>query len=106
VASTPLDPAEVMVLTEAIGRCPAFRTILGKLELIEELMRGREKPFYSVDEVAERYGRSAYTIRRWISEGRLKATRLQDGGPRGRLMIAREELARLDVSGSIPASDQ
>lgn len=85
---------EAWVISEALGR-----TIIEKLQLIEDVLRAREKPYHSVEDVAQRYGRSAYTVRRWISEGRLKATRLRDGGPRGRLMIAREELTRLDGTG-------
>ncbi|MEI7687898.1 MAG: helix-turn-helix domain-containing protein, partial [Planctomycetota bacterium] len=54
---------------------------------------------FVVEEVAELTGRSAYTIRRWISEKKLQAIRLRDGGPRGKLLIARAELERLIGDG-------
>lgn len=75
-------------------------------ELLTEL-RGRTKPLLTVAGVARLVGRSPYRIREWIREGRLSAVRVADTGPRGRLLVAREELQRLLESGrgeNLPAS--
>ena len=69
-----------------------------KLDVVLELLGGRRKDFYTVEEVAEALGRSAYTVRRWILEKKLSATRVQ-GGPRGRLLVRREDFDRLVANG-------
>ena len=49
--------------------------------------------------------RSAYTIRKWITSGRLKAIRVSGTGPRGRLLVPRSEIETLITSargGDIP----
>lgn len=74
---------------------------------LRELLASRRKDHYVVDEIAELTGRTPYTIRRWISEGRLQAIRLRDGGPRGKLLIPRSELERLIAAGKgadVPAA--
>lgn len=70
-----------------------------KLEALRELLATRRKEHYVVEEIAELTGRSAYTIRRWITEGKLQAIRLRDGGPRGKLLVPRAELERLIAAG-------
>jgi excisionase family DNA binding protein len=70
-----------------------------RLDEIHELVTGHSKEHLTVAEVAEMTGRSAYTVRRWISDGRLKASRIIDTGERGRLLIHREELHRLIGAG-------
>jgi excisionase family DNA binding protein len=52
-----------------------------------------------VEEVARLVGRSAYTVRRWIAEHRINASRIADTGPRGRLLIPREEVGKLISEG-------
>jgi excisionase family DNA binding protein len=69
------------------------------LSTVLEQLKGKCKPFQTVAEVAEAVGRSEYTVRRWIGEGRLKAIRVEGDGPKGRLLIAREELDRLVRQG-------
>lgn len=78
-----------------------------KIDGLCALLSRQRKDHLTVEEVAELTGRSEYTIRRWVSEGRLTAIRLAEGGPRGRLLIARGELDRLvaaGIGGNIPAS--
>jgi len=76
-----------------------FPSLQKTVDGLRELLVGRHKDHYRVDEIAEMTGRSAYTVRRWIAEGKLQAIRLQDGGPRGRLLVPRAELERLIASG-------
>ena len=73
--------------------------LFSRLDEIHGLVTGRTKEHHTVAEAAEMFGRSAYTIRRWITEGRLKASRVIDTGQRGRLVIHRDELQRLIGAG-------
>ena len=57
------------------------------------------KPYYTVQEVAVLVARSGYTIRRWIAEGRIKAIRVEGTGPRGRLLVPRNQLDALVSTG-------
>jgi excisionase family DNA binding protein len=70
----------------------------GQREL-RELLAGRSKPLLTIEEVAELTGRTSYTVRRWVKEGRLTATRVSGTGPRGRLLVAREQVQRLVAAG-------
>jgi len=75
--------------------------------LAEEISRLREdmragamagrwaKPFYTVRELAQQLGRSPYTIRRWIREGKIHAVKLNSGGPRDQYLIEHEEVQEL-----------
>lgn len=63
------------------------------------VLRGKSKSHYSTAEVAEAVDRSEYTIRSWIKGGLLRAVRVDGTGPRGRLLVPREELERLIQSG-------
>jgi excisionase family DNA binding protein len=99
------------LLERIYGKIEALETIVAelsthrlvsmeeKLDGLRDLLARRRKDHFTVEEVAELTGRSAYTIRRWISLGKLKAHRISEGGPRGRLLIAATELERLVPAG-------
>jgi excisionase family DNA binding protein len=93
LAARPGEEPSAQCLAEALGK------ILSKLDEIQEVLAGARKSHLTVEEVARLVGRSAYTVRRWISEHRINANRVADTGPRGRLLIAREEVARLIAEG-------
>jgi hypothetical protein len=71
-----------------------------RLDEIRELVVGRSKEHLTVAEVAEMTGRSAYSGRRWISDGRLNASRVSNTGERGRLLVQRDDLKRI-ISGGL-----
>ena len=84
----------------------AVQGLEAKLDEIHGQITGQLKPFNSVEEVARLADRSAYTVRRWISDGLIEAVRVPGTGPKGRLLIRREELKKLIDLGlgeSIPA---
>jgi excisionase family DNA binding protein len=70
-----------------------------KLDELRDRINGRFKSHFTPEEFAAIVGRSAYTIRRWIAEKRLRATRVKGTGPKGRLLIPRAELDRLITEG-------
>jgi excisionase family DNA binding protein len=74
---------------------------------IRTLLAGRRKSHYTVEEVAEATGRAPYTVRHWISSRRIKAIRVPHTGPRGRLLVPREELERIigmGLGGEVPGT--
>ena len=76
-----------------------FSALTSRLEAVTEGLARRTKSHLTVDEVADLTGRAPYTIRRWVKEGRIQAQRLREGGPKGRLLIAREEVQKLIETG-------
>jgi len=98
VEGTSVAMREVVTRLDSLGR---------QLSRVEELLGAQKKPLLTIDEVADLTGRSAYTVRRWVAEGRLHATRVSGTGPRGRLLVDRRELDRLVHAGlgeSIPGT--
>jgi excisionase family DNA binding protein len=77
----------------------ALRPLRAELEGLRAVLQGRRKSHYTVEEVAELTGRTPYTVRRWVTEKRIKAIRLSGTGPKGRLLIPREELDALISAG-------
>lgn len=73
--------------------------ILAGLGEVRRILDGRSKSHYTVEEVAGLTGRAPYTVRTWIKEGRVRATRVSATGPKGRLLVAREELQKLVTAG-------
>lgn len=84
--SNAVTPANMSLLERIAGRLDSLEL---KVEGLRELLIARRKDFYTVDEVADIVGRSAFTVRRWITEGRLHATRIEGTGPRGKLLVPR-----------------
>lgn len=90
-----------------------FRGLERQLVDLRSLIEVRQKELMTVEELARLVGRSAFTVRRWISQGKIEATRVNGTGPRGRLLVRRSELAKLLSLGSgaeippgvLPASD-
>lgn len=83
-----------------------LRQLRDAVEEIRSQLAGTSKSHFTVDEVAAMTGRVPYTVRSWIKEGRIRAERVAGTGPRGRLLIPREELKKLITQGhgeSVPA---
>ncbi len=73
---------------------------------IRSSLSASHKPLYTVEEVARLTGRSSYTIRRWVADGRIHATRVQGSGPKGKLLIPRDQLHAIvteGLGGDLPA---
>jgi excisionase family DNA binding protein len=84
---------------EDIAPGSVLAQILSTVLEIRALLAGTRKPYYAVEEVARLTGRSGYTVRRWIAEHRIQATRVAGTGPKGRLLIAATELDKLIATG-------
>jgi excisionase family DNA binding protein len=76
-----------------------LRDLRDDLAEVKMTLQGHHKPQMTVGEVAELTGRSSYTVRRWIKEGRIAATRVQGTGPKGRLLISRQAIDSLVRAG-------
>jgi excisionase family DNA binding protein len=82
-----------------------LETIDHKMDELLALVSGTTKSHYPVEEMAQLTSRSGYTVRRWIKEKLITATRIEGTGPRGRWLIPRselEKLIRLGRGGTVP----
>jgi excisionase family DNA binding protein len=66
---------------------------------LDDWFSRRGKSHLTVEEFAGAVGRSPYTTRKWISQGKIRAVRVSGTGPRGRYLIARAELERVVADG-------
>jgi len=80
-----------------VVRC--LPTVESGLKALKDQLGRRTKTHLTVEEVAEITGRAPYTVRRWIKEKRIRAQRIKDGGPKGRLLVPREEIEQLIAGG-------
>lgn len=93
--SASVPPPSISTFEQLIAYFQAnLNKLDSRLDELHDLVAGRTKAHLTVAEVAEMTGRSAYTVRRWISDGRLAASRVTNTGERGRLLIHRDELQR------------
>jgi excisionase family DNA binding protein len=96
----PCQPDPAVGLGDVIADMSrSIHDLQATVEEILNRLRGATKDHYTVDEVAEQTGRAPYTVRTWIREGRLRAVRVDGSGPRGRLLVPREELRKLIADG-------
>src|SRR5687768_9055459 len=77
-----------------------IRAVLAELNDLRTELRTRTKPLLTVEELAALTGRVPFTVRRWIREGRIRAERVTGTGPKGRLLIPREEVCKLITLGN------
>ncbi len=70
---------------------------------LRDSLTTRVKPLLTVTEVAELTGRAPYTVRNWIKDGLIKAERVQGTGPRGRLLVPREQVEKIVHLGRGPS---
>jgi excisionase family DNA binding protein len=102
VESEQVPPGDADADTRAM-----FRQIIVSLDNILTRLAGTHKDFYTIAEIAALTGRSQYTVRRWVTEKRVTATRVAGSGPKGRLLIARDQVSALVYSGlgeAVPAA--
>ncbi len=90
------DPLPSELITHLLGAIQEMRDAVFD---IRERVSGASKSHFTVEEVAAAVGRAPFTVRRWIKDGRLRADRVTGTGPRGRLLIPREEFQKLVLSG-------
>jgi hypothetical protein len=63
-------------------------------------LAGKRKSHFTVEEVSALAGRAPYTVRQWIKHGLIRAIRVDGTGPKGRLLVPREELEKIVNRGS------
>jgi hypothetical protein len=88
-----------------VHRVEVDADITARLDIIESMLRDIHsqrvrKDYYSIGEVADRVGRTAYQVREWCRNGRITAIRKKCG--RGRFKewsIPHDELIRYESEG-------
>lgn len=90
---------DVQAVVHAGEILPLIRGIYSALDDIRTQLGGLRKSHYTVEEVASATGRAPYTVRVWVKQGRIRAIRVPGTGPKGRLLVPREEFQKLVGSG-------
>jgi excisionase family DNA binding protein len=88
-----------MTADEASELMRLVRTVVDDVRVLRQLVSGRLKSHLTVEEVADLTGRAPYTVRAWVKRGLIQAVRVDGTGPRGRLLVPREELRKLVTAG-------
>ncbi len=78
---------------------PVLAQILDGLRDIRDRLAGTRKDWYTIEEVARLTGRTSYSVRRWVKDGRITAIRVNGTGPRGQLLVAQDQIQRLVAAG-------
>ena len=103
-SSNAKDSQIMEMLKQILHQLTVLSAGIGEITKIEQ---GKSKSHYTIDEVAAYVRRTAYTVRRWIKEKKICAERVSGTGPKGRLLIPREELDKLihrGLGGSLPGN--
>jgi excisionase family DNA binding protein len=87
------------LITQFIAVLPLIPRILTTVDAIRSHLDKLRKSHYTVEEIADATGRAPYTVRTWVKDGRIRAIRVAGTGPKGRLLIPREELEKLVATG-------
>ncbi len=95
-AQDDLAPRQSDDAESLIRQIPA---LLHTLQAVQQLLEGKQKIFFSVEEFAGLVCRAPFTVRTWVKLGRIEATRVAGTGPRGRLLIGRDPLHKVVEGG-------
>jgi hypothetical protein len=96
---------EKPTIDERLDRIESSLSSLDRIEsLLASLVEQKTvKEWYSVDEVASRMGKAAYTVREWCRHDRILAQkRSYKRGKSAEWMISHEELLRVQNQGLLP----
>jgi len=89
-----------LALGEPVRDEMLWQTLFERLERIEKrLSLSTVKESYTTQEVAERVGRSEWTVRQWANKGKVQAKKVHGRGRQGEWRIPHDELARLQNEG-------
>src|SRR4051794_27261869 len=95
------SPSQGDAARRAPGVAEILRRLECRLECIETTLAGlaqerAEREYYSTAEVAQKLGKSEFTVREWCRLGRIRARKWRSGrGAHTSWVIAHEELLRI-----------
>lgn len=75
------------------------RELDGAFLELRAIIEGKRKAYVTIEELASLTGRAPYTVRTWVKQGRVRALRVSGTGPKGRLLISRDEVEKLIKTG-------
>jgi hypothetical protein len=102
VADQHLEERIAKAVEERMG--PVLAALVQRLEQLEDrLAISVVKECYTTEEVAERLGRSEWTVRQWCNKGQVRGARkVRSKGRTGEWRIPHDELVRLQNEGPLP----
>ena len=92
-------------LDRSDSSCPIalLMQIAERLDGIEKSIASSvEKEAYTTVEVADRLGRTPWTVRQWCNKGQAEAKKIPGRGRDGEWKISHRELERLQKEGKLP----